>query len=729
MTEQEQRKDSDIEPEMEKENEIYTKSGRPLSGVWKHFNRGESKGDGHWEGTCQHCKKFYPRAKPNSLRAHLANNCKEVPEEWRRHFNYILVKNLNDIPTDKPLTNESDITQNWKKLETAVVNQSESMNTEMDMSIVDEAISLAFIMCGIPFRVINNPFFINALKILNPSYNAPSCKALSGRLLDTEVAKVNNKIDEIIEFTSNITLGLDGWTAPDGSSIWNFVILTPSREEYLYKLENFSDQSHTANFLANQIELVINHIGSKKISAIVSDSGANVALARRLICLKYKNIMNIRCIAHCYNLISKDIIRHTFAERMIQRANRIVQFFKRSHKAAAILKEKIKQHEISGGGLKTYIETRWVTVHECVSSIVRLKNCLEEIRDDHSDIITSPIILTILNSRGFFSDMQYLSKILLPIKNAILAVEATNSTLADAYMNLIKIAAAIQNLPTDEYRGFRNHCIEKFNHRFDEFNDPAYQLSFFLHPAYKGAGLKFGTFSVIANYAGELWQKMGKSKKSCEKLITQLRIYKEQKPEVNGKPNPYVASYMIGSDTPLMWWNTCEVKPNHLQRLAIKLFSITPSSASCERMFSSLGWLYGKRRTRLGIDQLEGLAKVYRFNLSNATKQFHQIQPEISPEMMKNIAETVFNELEDEIFSEKPENGELLNPAEHLYITEPNLNLDISNIIDFRSPIYYSDGIYPNENEISNEESSDEEEENDYNVNEIITSIERMQCI
>ena len=80
--------------------------------------------------------------------------------------------------------------------------------------------------------------------------------------------------------------------------------------------------------------------------------------------------MNIRCVAHCYNLISKDIIQHTFAERMIQRANRIVQFFKKSHKAAAILKEKIRQHEISGGGLKTYIETRWTTVHECVSSIV-----------------------------------------------------------------------------------------------------------------------------------------------------------------------------------------------------------------------------------------------------------------------------------------------------------------------------------------------------------------------
>ena len=91
--------------------------------------------------------------------------------------------------------------------------------------------------------------------------------------------------------------------------------------------------------------------------------------------------------------------------------------------------------------------------------------------------------------------------------------------------------------------------------------------------------------------------KMGKSKKSSEILITQLRLYKEQRSIINGRPNPYAASYTIGSDdvgdTPLMWWNACEVKPNHLQRLAIKLFSITPSSAACERMFSSLGWFCG----------------------------------------------------------------------------------------------------------------------------------------
>jgi len=33
---------------------------------------------------------------------------------------------------------------------------------------------------------------------------------------------------------------------------------------------------------------------------------------------------------------------------------------------------------------------------------------------------------------------------------------------------------------------FKNHCIEKFNKRWDEFSDSLYLLTFFLHPRYRG---------------------------------------------------------------------------------------------------------------------------------------------------------------------------------------------------------------------------------------------------
>jgi hypothetical protein len=231
---------------------------------------------------------------------------------------------------------------------------------------------------------------------------------------------------------------------------------------------------------------------------------------------------------------------------------------------------------------------------------------------------------------------------------------------------------------------------------------------------------------MIANYAGKLWQQIGKSKESCEALITQLRFYKEQEQYINGNLNPYVTSYAIGSDTPLMWWNTCEVKPNYLQRLAIKLFSITPSSAACERIFSSLGWYYGNRRTNLEIECLEGLAKIYRFNLSNPIEQLRCGQiSEVTSEIMECITETVYKEFEEENLVEEAEEAELANSIDDLYSNEPDLNLDVFNIVDLHSLVFSNSNEIESFSEAESDNSYDENynysEEDLYDVDEIIT--------
>jgi len=109
--------------------------------------------------------------------------------------------------------------------------------------------------------------------------------------------------------------------------------MTPERKEYLYQLCDFSDNSHTGEFLANQIEIVLKEIGPDRFSALVSDNGANVRLARDHINQLYPHIFNIRCIAHAINLVAQDIVKNEFAERLIRRCNILCSFFKTSHQA------------------------------------------------------------------------------------------------------------------------------------------------------------------------------------------------------------------------------------------------------------------------------------------------------------------------------------------------------------------------------------------------------------
>jgi len=45
-----------------------------------------------------------------------------------------------------------------------------------------------------------------------------------------------------------------------------------------------------------------------------------------------------------------------------------------------------------------------------------------------------------------------------------------------------------------------------------------------------------------------------------------------------------------------IWWQIVDDYNVYLKSVAIKLFSITPHSVTCERTFSVLGFLYGRRR-------------------------------------------------------------------------------------------------------------------------------------
>ena len=55
-------------------------------------------------------------------------------------------------------------------------------------------------------------------------------------------------------------------------------------------------------------------------------------------------------------------------------------YFKKLHRSKELLDLKISEKKIEGGGLKTYLDTRWITVYEMLNSISRLELCLKEVQ-------------------------------------------------------------------------------------------------------------------------------------------------------------------------------------------------------------------------------------------------------------------------------------------------------------------------------------------------------------
>jgi hAT family C-terminal dimerisation region len=208
---------------------------------------------------------------------------------------------------------------------------------------------------------------------------------------------------------------------------------------------------------------------------------------------------------------------------------------------------------------------------------------------------------------------------------------------------------------------------------------------------------------------------MGYNKNSCSELISQLRIYKL-------KEAPYNLSYLEGSDTPLKWWNTCFSTQNQLQQLAIQLFSITPHAASCERIWSSIGWIYGKRRTQLSVQTVESLTKIYRFYMSNVKKELRNYQTSISE---NEIIELVNKSLSDTYEEPTEENEAIilsnLNKIEPIERFDNNEILEIDSIFNLE-PIVMIEYMDVSQFEYQNIEL-DEENNSDYDVEDLISNL------
>lgn len=157
--------------------------------------------------------------------------------------------------------------------------------------------------------------------------------------------------------------------------------MTPDRKEIIHCIKDLSANSHTANFLADQLNEVITDVGAENFAAVVSDHASACAAAKKIISARYEHILPIRCIAHHVNLVSTDICKTSFAKDVISKCQKIVKYFKQSHQAGEELRSKIT-NEIKGGGLKTYVVTRWTTAWDCTNSILRLEQVFKNVREN-----------------------------------------------------------------------------------------------------------------------------------------------------------------------------------------------------------------------------------------------------------------------------------------------------------------------------------------------------------
>ena len=131
--------------------------GHPKSKVWEYFEHNPTNHPGHFDAKCKFCNHYWKGGVVKKLEVHLARECDNVSAEIKNKYMHIVAKR-DGLSDDIMEIETSQITDNER-------NKDDALSLEQ-AAFIDRSVLKAFVMCGLPFRIIENPYFINILKNL-----------------------------------------------------------------------------------------------------------------------------------------------------------------------------------------------------------------------------------------------------------------------------------------------------------------------------------------------------------------------------------------------------------------------------------------------------------------------------------------------------------------------------------------------------------------------------------
>src|SRR5947209_12378423 len=111
-----------------------------------------------------------------------------------------------------------------------------------------------------------------------------------------------------------------------------------------------------------------------------------------------------------------------------------------------------------------------------------------------------------------------------------------------------------------------------------------------------------------------------------------------------------------------------EQKDNWIKEIVLFINSIASHNVGCERVFSVLGWMYEKRRSRLSVDRMHAMASLHEYYVTNASSEMKYafsglLDQQFFAELNKSFNNLSFSEEEveeekDELFQLEIEDNE-----------------------------------------------------------------------
>ena len=149
----------------------------------------------------------------------------------------------------------------------------------LNVDQINYVLMMFIITASLPFRCVNNDYFIKFCKALNPNFNVPDRKKLSS-MAKFYYDKSKNLLKKRFEDVQHIALTTDCWTSRQN---YSYVGITAHYLKPNFKIVSFNLAirhligGHAADNLAKYIRSIISEFKiSSKVSFVVTDNAPNI---------------------------------------------------------------------------------------------------------------------------------------------------------------------------------------------------------------------------------------------------------------------------------------------------------------------------------------------------------------------------------------------------------------------------------------------------------------------
>jgi len=252
--------------------------GAPRHPVWDHFELTDRNKSNRYTANCNFCNIAFPDARLDNIKKHILAECKDVPSEVRSTVQDEISKEASAPTLLKTAVRKAAKRSAQSSLLDSFDTRAIGPQVQKDL---DFSVLRFVVMGGLPFTVVDSPWFLDLVNKLRPAYVPPGRTKLAGHLLVTEHARCKQAIAARIAAAENLTVSIDGWTDEAKWSVYAFNVNFPDGSTALLGSLDLSDETHSGVALAEHAVRWIKEVGANRVSALCTDNASNMVVMRK----------------------------------------------------------------------------------------------------------------------------------------------------------------------------------------------------------------------------------------------------------------------------------------------------------------------------------------------------------------------------------------------------------------------------------------------------------------